>query len=580
MHTLRPPSTPTPPERAARWALKRCLRAAAELSLCGGGGSSSSGTAAYTRDLFWCARLAAAAAPRLEAELSEALRLYVALSTAAPAPSAVSEAGEAGSSSGSGGGDSSSSSGSTAGEGGQELQQRRRQQLEEAWRVAEALAARLEAELLRAMLRPEPGWLTHHHPPAGEADGSGSGNGRGASAAANGLLAMLGLRPQRRAQPVAAAAAEAGAAAPLLPPVRVPVVAAVPSFEWHDPAQRAAAAAVVMRCLRGDDDDGDGDSGSGCSSSGAQHMWRLDGWAAPGDPPPWYEDDDDDGSSISSSGVRPANGSLSPSPLPPPDPRRLPRHHPVVLRGAAASWPALREWAPEALAALPGLGETLRARLAPSLQFPFVEPALAAALRRARGPAAAPSAEAELPGAELVARLRAGQPMASAPAAAGAGATQTPPSQPPPPPPQPLVYAPREYAYVQAAVPPAEAARALGFGPLLADLSAAAAAEAGGGGAVGGGSTLAPAAAAAEAAAAPAGSALRIAQAPRVWASPAGAVSPAHFDASHSFLVQLQGTKRMLLADPDQLAAAYPYPGTHLLRRRARLNVCAPDYGR
>ncbi|KAI8474185.1 MAG: hypothetical protein J3K34DRAFT_408366 [Monoraphidium minutum] len=36
----------------------------------------------------------------------------------------------------------------------------------------------------------------------------------------------------------------------------------------------------------------------------------------------------------------------------------------------------------------------------------------------------------------------------------------------------------------------------------------------------------------------------------------------------------------MLLLDPDQLPCTYPYPDTHLLRRRARVNPAAPDFER
>lgn len=66
-------------------------------------------------------------------------------------------------------------------------------------------------------------------------------------------------------------------------------------------------------------------------------------------------------------------------------------------------------------------------------------------------------------------------------------------------------------------------------------------------------------------------------QPPRLWVSPAGAVSPCHYDASPSFLLQLRGKKRMLLAPPGEgLVALAPYPDSHLLRRRARANLLAP----
>jgi hypothetical protein len=73
---------------------------------------------------------------------------------------------------------------------------------------------------------------------------------------------------------------------------------------------------------------------------------------------------------------------------------------------------------------------------------------------------------------------------------------------------------------------------------------------------------------------------LRLSQEPRLWVSPAGAVSPLHYDASHSFLVQAVGCKRMLLFAPDQLHRLYCYPDTHLLRRRSRVNLAAPDLAR
>jgi hypothetical protein len=66
-------------------------------------------------------------------------------------------------------------------------------------------------------------------------------------------------------------------------------------------------------------------------------------------------------------------------------------------------------------------------------------------------------------------------------------------------------------------------------------------------------------------------------QLPRLWVSPAGAVSPLHYDKSHSFLVQVTGSKRMLFFSPDQLHRLYCYADTHLLRRRSRVNVSAPD---
>ena len=66
--------------------------------------------------------------------------------------------------------------------------------------------------------------------------------------------------------------------------------------------------------------------------------------------------------------------------------------------------------------------------------------------------------------------------------------------------------------------------------------------------------------------------------APHLWVSPEGAVSPLHYDCSPSFLVQLHGSKRMLLWPPQQLSALSPYPNFHILRRRARVDPCQPNY--
>ena len=61
-----------------------------------------------------------------------------------------------------------------------------------------------------------------------------------------------------------------------------------------------------------------------------------------------------------------------------------------------------------------------------------------------------------------------------------------------------------------------------------------------------------------------------ISQAPRLWLSPRGAVSPMHYDRSASFLAHVFGTKRMVFVPPDQLAALQPFPHEHMLARRAQ----------
>jgi hypothetical protein len=148
----------------------------------------------------------------------------------------------------------------------------------------------------------------------------------------------------------------------------------------------------------------------------------------------------------------------------------------------------------------------------------------------------------------------------------------------------PLAYSPSEYYYLQAEVPAELAAKELGWSALLQEMLEAAGVASGAGadgnkgGDQGGGKRASSGDAAAARAALP--GRLRLAQAPRVWASPAGAVSPLHFDRSASFLLQLSGRKRMLFLDPDQLPCAYPYPETHLLRRRSRVNPAVPDLNR
>jgi hypothetical protein len=126
---------------------------------------------------------------------------------------------------------------------------------------------------------------------------------------------------------------------------------------------------------------------------------------------------------------------------------------------------------------------------------------------------------------------------------------------------------PAECYYLQAALPEALMLD-LGLTGLLAELAAAAPEAATGDcGAPrpGGGAALAPS----------------ISQAPRLWVSAHGSVSPLHYDASHSLLFHVHGhAKRMLFFPPEQLPYLYLYPDTHLLRRRSRVNVAAPDLTR
>jgi hypothetical protein len=96
----------------------------------------------------------------------------------------------------------------------------------------------------------------------------------------------------------------------------------------------------------------------------------------------------------------------------------------------------------------------------------------------------------------------------------------------------PLLHQPREFYYLQAALPQA-LAQQLPISRLLAQLDAAAGSD---------GSTAS--------AASSSGRGRQLSQQPRLWVSPHGAVSPCHYDLSPSFLVQLAGRKRMLFFDP------------------------------
>lgn len=63
----------------------------------------------------------------------------------------------------------------------------------------------------------------------------------------------------------------------------------------------------------------------------------------------------------------------------------------------------------------------------------------------------------------------------------------------------------------------------------------------------------------------------------RLWVSPQGAVSPLHYDCHDSFLIQLRGTKRMLLWPAAQLKSIYPYRNWHILRRRGKVDPVKPN---
>eukprot|EP00775_Hariotina_reticulata_P011527 gene11526-11670_t len=159
---------------------------------------------------------------------------------------------------------------------------------------------------------------------------------------------------------------------------------------------------------------------------------------------------------------------------------------PVILRGAAADWPIVEE--PLGLSWLSQQQDFKgKVRVAPSLQFPFVQPQLLEVLLQLTGPAAAPSLEVEMSAAEFAERL---QPRCSRP---------------------PVAFVPREYYYMQSDLPQSLKQYEGRIEQLL------------------------------------------------------------------KAIIEIRGCKRMLFFSPDQLYRLYCYPDTHLLRRRSRVNIHAPD---
>lgn len=365
------------------------------------------GAGCHTRDLFWCCQEAKQHIPQLQQQLSQrpstqqqqqhilqqdwqvqldaALRLYVGLQTTLlqyqqqagllQAASGNQQQQQEGALAGR---VSSDEVAATAAAAVLEAQQQLQQLVDDSWNLVQALLPKLETLFLKAMLFEEPGWLTQHtaHPiPACPNSGSSS------SSESEGL--PRGQQPLQQQQstwlfagkallalpdvlgPAAAAAAGGGkqhgrgsisqimGAVP--PAVQVPVLGQIEAFDWQQQEGRTAAAAAVCRILS---------PGIDAPSSS-------------------YSDSPSAGQHSPPSQPAVTNGSSSPmqglagfellgcSP------------QPVVLRGAAASWPCVEAgWD---LAWLAQQGIQGKVRVAPSLQFPFVEPQLLEILLRLKG---------------------------------------------------------------------------------------------------------------------------------------------------------------------------------------------------
>lgn len=62
-----------------------------------------------------------------------------------------------------------------------------------------------------------------------------------------------------------------------------------------------------------------------------------------------------------------------------------------------------------------------------------------------------------------------------------------------------------------------------------------------------------------------------------VWISSPHTTTPAHFDLSHNFFVQIHGEKHVLLAPPSAWEFLYLYPVLHPGHRSVQVNLTAPD---
>ncbi|PSC69036.1 band 7 [Micractinium conductrix] len=363
----------------------------------------------------------------------------------------------------------------------------------EGGKAAAQLAARIDSLLLGAMLAEEPGWLTYHTAGDGgsSSDSSGTGGGGG------------GWWQRLRVRAWAATAGddlERGLLGAAPPPVAAPVSSPVLTLDWRQPEARQQAARIIEAAMAEDRQDGSSSSDAAAAAAAAAGPEHLS--------------------------------------------------QPVLLKGAAAHWPAVRRWS---LARLAWAGLQGRARLAPSLQFPFTEPRLAALLAQQRGVAALPSCVARMDAAEFAARMQRSNPCGL----------------------RSLVYGPQGGASAATAAPAAAAAaEAAGdcheYAYFQAELPVELLAEC----------DLSSPPFALPAARGEQPRALRQAHTARVWAGVQGSVSPTHYDLSHSFLTQIRGRKCMQFWSPDQQPYLYFYPDSHLLRRRSRVDMHAPQPGR
>eukprot|EP00892_Ulva_mutabilis_P002425 jgi/Ulvmu1/12183/UM085_0047.1 len=222
---------------------------------------------------------------------------------------------------------------------------------------------------------------------------------------------------------------------------------------------------------------------------------------------------------------------------------------PFVIRGGAQSWPAVQQWTIDHMVQR---GSDLRGtvRVSPSPEFPYVMPQHAAALAEVAGHASPPTMTCNMSIAEWALRSLphgwfAQCPVLVEPIAYGSQSRDADycPSS---------THAQPEWYYMQAEL----------HGLLLEDLDFECGAvpllQA----------ALQQTSGNMKDCTKPALSSMQLTQAPRLWLSPGGAISPLHFDLSLSHLVQVRGSKRMEFYAPQNLRSLNPFPSAHMLARR------------
>jgi hypothetical protein len=327
----------------------------------------------YTRDLYWCCQFAGQQLPQLQQQLEQALELYVQLQGAAGMEQQEQQ--------------------QVPKEVTQQLQKEQQLLLDAAWQLTDALLPKIEALFLKQMLTEEPGWLTKHIagpiPSSSSLLMSSSSNMpamqqqqeqqqqqqwgwaalqnqmQGLLTAVTGATAEKTPRPQTgtkhsnssdTSSTWAAAGLAGSSSEPQMllgsapPSVQLPVWGSVAVYNWADQAERAAACATISAVLVRQSS-----RRHSSSSSSSSRTWRGDSQAH-------HKEQVLDSADAQAAAAE----------------RLLllqAEQRPLLLGGLAANWPAVSQqgWG---LGWLAQQGFSGKVRLAPSLQFPFVEPQL------------------------------------------------------------------------------------------------------------------------------------------------------------------------------------------------------------